>query len=450
MARPRTRHRCTDCAAPSPTWVGRCPACGAWATLVEDTVAGSDPVRSGAEAVPLAGVGPSALTPRPTGVSELDRVLGGGLVPGSVTLMGGEPGIGKSTLALQVARSWAETGTPVLYVSGEESPAQVRARATRLGPVPDSLWVLADADGSAIEAAVARLVPALVVGDSVQTLVDPALGSSPGSVVQVREGAHRLVRLAKATGTVVVLIGHVTKEGSLAGPRALEHVVDTVVAFDGDRHHALRLVRAVKHRFGSTAEVGLLELTPSGLLAVPDPSGVFLADRQPGVAGSVVTATVEGNRPVLVEVQALVTERHPGEARRSSQGIEAGRLALLLAVLEQRAGLALGGRDVFALAVGGVRLSEPGADLAVALAVASAVAGWPVRDDILACGEVGLGGELRRVGRMEQRLAEAGRLGFRRAVVPRSAPDGPAGLELVRVASIAEAVEVAVGLPVLS
>jgi DNA repair protein RadA/Sms len=450
MARPRTRHRCTDCAAPSPTWVGRCPACGAWATLVEDTAAGSGPVRSGAEAVPLAGVGPSALTPRPTGVSELDRVLGGGLVPGSVTLVGGEPGIGKSTLALQVARSWAEAGTPVLYVSGEESPAQVRARATRLGPVPDSLWVLADADGSVIEATVARLVPALVVVDSVQTLVDPALGSSPGSVVQVREGAHRLVRLAKATGTIVVLIGHVTKEGSLAGPRVLEHVVDTVVAFDGDRHHALRLVRAVKHRFGSTAEVGLLELTPSGLLAVPDPSGVFLADRQPGVAGSVVTATVEGNRPVLVEVQALVTERHPGEARRSSQGIEAGRLALLLAVLEQRAGLALGGRDVFALAVGGVRLSEPGADLAVALAVASAVAGWPVRDDILACGEVGLGGELRRVGRLEQRLAEAGRLGFRRAVVPRSAPDGPPGLELVRVATIAEAVEVAVGLPVLS
>lgn len=450
MARTKVRHRCRECSAHSPTWVGRCPSCGAWASLVEERevppAAAGVPV---ARPVPLGGVDPGAVRPRSSGLPELDRVLGGGFVAGSVTLLGGEPGVGKSTLALQVARSWAGDGTPVLYVSGEESAAQVQGRAARLGAVPPSLWVLAEADRASIEAAVAQLAPALVVVDSVQTLIDPDLASAAGSVVQVREGAHRLVQVAKRSGAVLLFVGHVTKDGSLAGPRALEHVVDTVLAFDGDRRHALRLLRAVKHRFGSTAEVGLFDLTGDGLVPLADPSGVFLADRQVGVAGSVVTATVAGNRPLLVEVQALVTEPHPGDVRRSAHGLEAGRLSLLLAVLEQRAGLSVAGRDVFALAVGGARLSEPGADLAVALAVVSALAGWPVRDDLLACGEVGLGGELRSVPRLEQRLAEAHRLGFHRAVVPRSTPDGPPGLALVRVASLAEAVEVAVGTPVL-
>jgi DNA repair protein RadA/Sms len=449
MARTRSTHRCRECSATTPTWVGRCPSCGAWASLVEHRDTGRPGAGpAGSAPVPLASVDPARVRARATGVGELDRVLGGGLIPGSVTLLGGEPGVGKSTLALQVARSWAAAGAPVLYVSGEESDAQVQGRATRLGRVPDSLWVLPDAERAAIDAAVDQLRPELVVVDSVQTLLDPALGSVPGSVVQVREGAQHLVQLAKRTGAAMVLVGHVTKDGGLAGPRVLEHVVDTVLAFDGDRRHALRLVRAVKHRFGATSEVGLFDMTGSGLAPLADPSGVFLADRQVGVAGSVVTATVEGDRPLLVEVQALVTERHGGETRRSAQGLDNGRLALLVAVLEQRAGLSLAGRDVFALAVGGVRLSEPGADLAVALALASASAGWPVRDDLLACGEIGLGGELRSVPRLEQRLAEAHRLGFTRAVVPWSAPIGPAGLDLVRVSTLVEAVEVAVGTPI--
>jgi DNA repair protein RadA/Sms len=449
MARTRSTHRCRECSAITPTWVGRCPGCGAWASLVEaqeDPRRAPGPARPGA--VPLVGVDPGEVRPRPTGVGELDRVLGGGLVPGSVTLLGGEPGIGKSTLALQVARTWAASGVPVLYVSGEESAAQVQGRALRLGAVPDQLWVLPDAERAAIDAAVDRVDPELVVVDSVQTLHDPALGSAPGSVAQVREGAQHLVQRAKALGPAVLLVGHVTKDGALAGPRVLEHVVDTVLAFDGDRRHALRLLRTVKHRFGPTSEVGLFDMTGSGLEALTDPSGVFLADRQVGVAGSVVTATVEGDRPLLVEVQALVTERHGGQVRRSAQGLDGGRLALLVAVLEQRAGVDLAGRDVFALAVGGVRLAEPGADLALALALASASAGWPVRDDLLACGEIGLGGELRSVPRLEQRLAEAHRLGFHRAVVPWSAPPGPTGLDLVRVSSLAEAVEVAVGTPI--
>lgn len=403
---------------------------------------------AGLGAVPLASVDPSGFRPRPTGIEELDRVLGGGLVPGSVTLLGGEPGVGKSTLALQVALRWAVEGSPVLYVSGEESAAQVQGRAARLGPVPDALWVLAEADRAAIDVAVEQLRPALVVVDSVQTLVDPSLDAPAGSVTQVREGAHHLVQLAKGTSAAMVVIGHVTKEGSLAGPRLLEHVVDTVISFDGDRSHALRMIRAVKHRFGPTSEVGLFDMTSGGLATLVDPSGVFLADRQVGVAGSVVTATVEGNRPLLVEVQALVTEVRSGDCRRSAQGVDGGRLSLLTAILDQRAGLGLVGRDVFVLAVGGVKLSEPGADLAIALALASALAGWPVRDDLLACGEVGLGGELRSVPRLEQRLAEARRLGFRRAVVPRSAPVGPPGMDLVRVSTLSEAVEVAVGTPV--
>jgi DNA repair protein RadA/Sms len=427
--------------------VGRCPSCGEWASLRQ----AHDPAPGPAPPAPvrLAGVDPAQVRPRPCGLPELDRVLGGGLVAGSVTLIGGEPGVGKSTLALQVARSWAGSGSAVLYVSGEESAAQVQGRAARLGPVPHELWILAEADLPAVLTGAGNLRPELVVVDSVQTLVDPSVDAAAGSVTQVRLVADRLVRWAKSTGSVVVLVGHVTKEGSLAGPRALEHVVDTVLSFDGDRRHALRVLRAVKHRFGSTTEVGLFDMSAAGLVALADPSGVFLADRQAGVAGSVVTATVEGARPLLVEVQALVTDPHPGDARRSAQGLDPGRLSVLLAVLAQRAGLELSGRDVFALAVGGVKVAEPGADLAIALAVASALAGWPVRDDLLACGEIGLGGELRSVPRLELRLAEGHRLGFRRAVVPRSAPDAPPGLDLVRVASLAEAVEVAVGLPVL-
>jgi DNA repair protein RadA/Sms len=381
--------------------------------------------------------------PVPTGVPELDRVLGGGLVSGSVTLVGGEPGVGKSTLLLQVAAAQATAARPVLYVSAEESAQQVRSRAERLGALVPDLWLLSETQIPAIVAAVDHVEPALVVIDSIQTVVDPELGSSPGSVVQVRECAQRLVQEAKARGVAVVLVGHVTKEGQLAGPRLLEHVVDTVLTFEGDAHHALRLLRAVKHRYGSTNELGLFEMEESGLVGVADASGMFLADRTCGVAGSVVVPIVEGHRPILVEVQALVVRSALPTPRRSAQGFDQGRLGLLVAVLQNRAGLPFGDLDVYASVVGGVRLVEPGSDLGICLALASALTGDALDHDLVASAEVGLGGELRQVAQTPRRLAEAARMGFRRAIVPRSAPDAGTSLEVARVQTLAEAIEAA-------
>jgi DNA repair protein RadA/Sms len=377
---------------------------------------------------------------RSTGIAELDRVLAGGLVPGSVTVLGGEPGIGKSTLLTQVAAEVARGGARVLYVSAEESSQQVRVRAERLGALADGVWLATDTDLGHIVAQIDAVGPDLVVVDSIQTVHDAELGSAPGSVVQVRECAYRLVREAKTRGVAIVLVGHVTKEEGLAGPRVLEHVVDTVLSFEGDDHHALRLVRAVKHRFGSTTEVGIFEMGERGLAEVPDASALFLADRRPGVPGSVVTPALDGHRPLLVEVQALAVKTNLAIARRSAQGLDVGRLAFLLAVLERHARLAVAGNDVFALAVGGVTVTEPGADLAIALAVASSLADRPLPDDVVACAEIGLGGELRQVGQTPRRLAEAARLGFRRVVLPHSAPDPPAGLIALRAATIADAI----------
>lgn len=447
MARTKTVYRCSECGATEHKWTGRCNGCEAWGTLIEEVdgpVAGSGAVAilpPSIPPIPISDVDPTAFNPQPTGVGELDRVLGGGLVPGSVTLLGGEPGIGKSTVLLQAAAEVAASGRKVLYLSGEESAQQIRLRAERLGALHPMLWLATEVALPQVLGAIAEVEPDLVIVDSVQTLLDPQLASTPGSVAQVRECSHRLVQEAKRRGCAMVLVGHVTKEGNLAGPRVLEHVVDTVLSFEGDRHHALRLLRVVKHRFGSTQELGLFEMTEHGLKGVPDPSGLFLADRRVGIPGSVVVPTIEGARPLLVELQVLTTASNLPSPRRSAQGIDSGRLSLLLAVLQQRVGIPTGQVDVYALAVGGVRITEPGADLALGLAVVSSLTGTTVPADLVACGEIGLGGELRQVAHTPRRLAEAARLGFKRAVVPFSAPEAPEGIQTVRVGTLLDAVD---------
>ena len=447
MARTKTLYRCTECGSTEPKWAGRCAGCEAWGTLIEEidgpaAVGGAVPVLPpSSPPVQISDVDPTEFTPRSTGIAELDRVLGGGLVPGSVTLLGGEPGIGKSTVLLQAAAEVAAMGRKVLYLSGEESAQQVRLRAERLGALHPMLWLATEISLPQVLGAIASVEPDLVIVDSVQTLLNPELASTPGSVGQVRECTHRLVQEAKRTGCAIVLVGHVTKEGSLAGPRVLEHMVDTVLSFEGDRHHALRLLRVVKHRFGSTQELGLFEMGEKGLAGVPDASGMFLADRRLGIPGSVVVPTIEGARPLLVELQVLTASSTLPSPRRSAQGIDSGRLALLLAVLQQRVGVQTGQADVYALAVGGVKIVEPGADLALGLAVVSSLTGTPVPPDIVACGEVGLGGELRQVAHTPRRLAEAARLGFKRAVLPFSAPAPPPGIVAIRVGTLIDAVE---------
>ena len=429
----RPVYRCTECDAQAPKWLGRCTECGAWSSLVEER-ASSDPDGSTATAgvvMPLAEVDPIAAAGRPTGVPELDRVLGGGLVPGSVTLLGGEPGIGKSTLLLQAMGRLAASGTRCLLVCAEESVEQVRLRAGRLQALAPSLLVVAETSLPAIAERVGEIAPDVLAVDSIQTVFDPEIASAPGSVGQVREGAHRLVRLAKERAMATVLVGHVTKDGSLAGPRALEHVVDTVLAFEGDRHHALRMLHALKHRYGTTNELGVFEMAEAGMTEVADPSAMFLADRRAGLPGSVVTAAMEGVRPLLVEVQALLSETRAPAPRRSARGLDGARLEMLLAVLAARADCGVGGFDVYASVAGGYRVQDAGADVAVAVAVASAFTGRSVPEGLVAVGEVGLGGELRQAPQTARRLGEAARLGFRAAVVPASTPDVP-GIRLLR------------------
>ena len=406
---------------------------GGEATLVASAPAGRP--------VPIAEVDAIAGEPRPTGITEFDRVLSGGLVPGSVTLVGGEPGIGKSTLLLQVAHSWPGS---VLYVCAEESAQQVRHRAERLGSSTDGLWLLPETDLASVVAGIEEVSPSLLVIDSVQTVADPALPSAAGSVAQVRAVTQRLVSEAKRRDLPVVLVGHVTKEGDLAGPRVLEHLVDTVVTFEGDRHHALRLVRAVKHRFGSTNDLSVFEMAGDGLRGVDDPSHLFLADRRPGVPGSVVTPTLEGRRPIVVEIQALTTPAPPGvPARRTSQGVDPARLALLLAVLTRHAGVRMHEHDVYVSTVGGVRLTEPGVDLSIALAVVSAVVDRPLPPGLAVFGEVGLGGEIRQASHPDRRVAEAERLGCDRILVPERTPGNDASSRLVRVDGIVAALRAA-------
>lgn len=441
MAKVKTVFRCQECDAEVPQWAGRCAGCGEWNTLVEASDSFVPPVLTlvADRPQPLTEIDVSGSAARSTGIGELDRVLGGGLVPGSVTLLGGEPGIGKSTLLLQMAAAQASAGARVLYVSAEESKQQVRLRAERLGLLAPGVWLVSEVAIPNLVAHIEQVLPDVVIVDSIQTVYDPEVSSAPGSVTQVRECAYRLVQESKRRDLATVLVGHVTKDGNLAGPRVLEHVVDTVLAFEGDRHHALRLLRAAKHRFGSTNELGLFEMGDGGLTGVPDPSGLFLADRRHDVAGSVVVPTMEGHRPLLVELQSLVTPTKLPSPRRSAQGLDSGRLALLVAVLGERVKVPLAEFDVYALAVGGVKVVEPGADLALALAVVSARFDEAVPADVVACGEIGLGGELRQVAQTGRRLAEAARLGFRRAIVPESAPEGPPGMDLIRAANLAEA-----------
>jgi DNA repair protein RadA/Sms len=438
-------HRCRECGSATPRWLGRCPDCGEWGTLVEEHEQPAAPlVAPGADRpVPLSEVDPIGATRRSTGLSELDRVLDGGLVPGSVTLLGGEPGMGKSTLVLQALVSMCERGARALLVTAEESKDQIRLRASRLGAVPAALFVVSETSLPAVLAHVDELQPHVVVVDSIQTVVDPDSPGAAGSVSQVRDCAARLVRMAKERDVTVLLVGHVTKDGSLAGPRVLEHVVDTVLAFDGDRHHALRMVHALKHRYGSTQELGLFEMTGAGLAGVPDPSALFLADRRPDAPGSIVAPVLEGARPLLVEMQGLVAKTNAPMPRRNAQGLDASRLALLLAVLERRTRVgSLAGFDVWASVAGGVRVAEAAADLAAAIAVASSCFEHAVPAGMVAVGEVGLGGEVRQVGQLARRLAEAARLGFATAIAPASAPDVD-GIRVVRVPDLATALDAA-------
>jgi len=432
VAKPRSAYVCTECGTQQPRWLGRCPGCGAWETLVEEPLgdgaeaAGGDlialdPAPGAGKALPLAEVDVDAAPRAVTGIPELDRVLGGGLVPGSVVLLGGEPGIGKSTLALQLANQVQAAGGRVLYVTGEESLEQVRLRAERLGEIQPGLMALAETRVESLAEPWREHRPTLVLIDSIQTMRTGRVESAPGSVAQVRESAALLAATAKAHGTALVLIGHVTKEGLLAGPRVLEHLVDAVLNFEGDRGHAFRILRASKNRFGSTQEVGVFTMGSAGLEGVANPSELFLAERHADAPGSCIAPVLEGSRPMLLEMQALVAPAGYGTARRTCLGVDDGRVALLLAVLDRRSDVDLVGCDVYANVAGGVRVVEPAADLAIALALASSRLDRALPADVAACGEVGLGGEVRRVARLDLRIREAARLGFSRILVPRGA-----------------------------
>jgi len=453
---------CSACGNEETRWFGRCPSCGAWNTAAEAPVAAAGGSAAAGRGPPPrwapkagAAVGPAGAGPRPlaqvevlathrwpSGLCELDRVLGGGVMPGSLVLVGGDPGIGKSTLMLQLAETLAAAGRRVLYVSGEESVEQVRLRAGRLGPIPESLLILAETDLEAVLEAAAQVQPDVLVADSVQTLARADLEGGPGSVAQVRECALALLHYAKGSSAAVFLVGHVTKEGSVAGPRVLEHMVDAVLYLEGERYQHYRVLRAAKNRFGSTNELGVYEMTDGGLREVANPSLAFLSERRGVEPGTAVVASLEGTRPLLVEVQALVATSFYGTPQRVTSGFDQRRLALLIAVLERRVGLRLGRHDVFVAVTGGLTLDEPGTDLGLALAVASSYRNRPVLEGTLAVGEMSLSGELRRVSRIEARVREAAALGFKRAAVPamQASDARTEGIEVVPVATVREAI----------
>jgi DNA repair protein RadA/Sms len=459
-------YRCTECGWQAAKWTGRCGECQAWGTVEE--AGKSRLARTGIRAVsyrtaapvstpaiPIGQVDATDARARPTGLDELDRVLGGGLVPGAVLLLAGEPGVGKSTLLLEAGALVAEAG-PVLYVTGEESAAQVRSRADRIGAVSERLFLAAETDLDAVLGHIDAVQPRLLIIDSVQTIAAAEVEGVPGGVTQVRAVANGLIAVAKERSMATILVGHVTKDGSVAGPRALEHLVDVVLYFDGDRHSQLRMARAVKNRYGPTDEVGCFDLGEYGLIGLPDPSGLFLSQHREPVPGTCVTVTLEGRRPLPAEVQALVGTSVLEVPRRTTSGLDAARVGMVLAVLQRRAGVKLGRQDVYAATVGGVRLTEPSVDLAVAISLASSAANLSVPPGVVAIGEVGLAGEVRRVAGLARRLAEAERMGFRRAVVPagsaglegtgtQAARDAAEGLEVVPVEDIRQALAKVLG-----
>lgn len=444
----RPAFRCAECGWTSPRWVGRCGECQAWGTLAEagGPPAGTTQARAVAvPARPIAEVEASHAATWATGVDELDRVLGGGIVSGAVVLLAGEPGTGKSTLLLDVASRAAAQARTVLYVTGEESAAQVRLRGERIGALRPRLLLAAETDLATVLGHVEQVGPDLLVVDSVQTIGSDALEGAPGNVGQVREVAASLIRVAKQRGMATMLVGHVTKDGSIAGPRVLEHLVDVVCQFEGDRHSRLRLLRAVKNRYGPTDEVGCFDLSDTGIVGLPDPSGLFLSRRDAPVPGTAVTVALEGRRPLVAEVQALVAPSALANPRRATSGLDGPRVAMALAVLDRRLGIGLARQDTYVATVGGVRLTEPAADLAVALAVASSASGTPLRQGLVAVGEVGLAGEVRRVVGVGRRLAEAARLGFTTAVVPAGTDDpAPEGMVVHEVADLESAYRCAV------
>ncbi|GJQ21385.1 MAG: DNA repair protein RadA [Bacteroidia bacterium] len=450
MAKIVTKYVCQSCGYVSPRWVGKCPNCSEWNTFVEEAPSPLKVSRKPAgaasriEPVPLDEIEREE-TPRvSTTIGEFDRVLGGGIVPGSLVLLGGDPGIGKSTLMMQLALKLSQS--VVLYVTGEESSRQIKLRAERLEPAgTQHILVLAETNLDLILDVIERATPDLIIVDSIQTMYRPGLESAPGSVSQVRESTALLLRLAKTRGIPIVIIGHVTKEGMIAGPRVIEHMVDTVLQFEGEAHYSYRVLRALKNRFGSTNEIGIFEMHDSGLREVRNPSEVFLSERRSGTSGSTVVASIEGSRPILVEVQALVTSTSYGMPQRTTTGVDTRRLSLLLAVLEKRVGLGLGTQDVFVNIAGGVRIDEPAVDLGIATSITSSLRDAPVDAGAVAVGEIGLGGEIRTIGHIEKRVQEAAKLGFKRIVVPQNNAKGLKGtndIEVIGVDRVERAMEI--------
>ncbi|MFE1771814.1 DNA repair protein RadA [Streptomyces sp. NPDC059008] len=443
----RPSYRCTECGWTTAKWLGRCPECQAWGTVEEfggtPAVRTTAPGRVTTAALPIGQVDGKQAAARSTGVDELDRVLGGGLVPGAVVLLAGEPGVGKSTLLLDAAAKAASDAHRTLYVTGEESASQVRLRADRIGAINDHLYLAAETDLSAVLGHLDTVKPSLLILDSVQTVASPEIDGAPGGMAQVREVAGALIRASKERGMSTLLVGHVTKDGAIAGPRLLEHLVDVVLHFEGDRHARLRLVRGVKNRYGTTDEVGCFELHDEGITGLADPSGLFLTRRAEPVPGTCLTVTLEGRRPLVAEVQALTVDSQIPSPRRTTSGLETSRVSMMLAVLEQRGRIsALGKRDIYSATVGGVKLTEPAADLAVALALASAASDTPLPKNLVAIGEVGLAGEVRRVTGVQRRLSEAARLGFTHALVPADPGKIPDGMRVLEVADVGQALSV--------
>lgn len=450
MAKTHTRFVCQKCAHQSSRWLGRCPDCGEWNTILEEVITErAERATSGGFETPTSVPMPIASIPMeswkrtPSGLSEFDRVLGGGIVPGSLVLIGGDPGIGKSTLLMQASGQLALSGGRTLYVTGEESAQQVRLRGERLGTLAPELYLAAETDIDAIEAHVRNLRPRYLIIDSIQTVFDPSVGSAPATVSQVRACGARLMRLAKSTHTSVFIVGHVTKEGTIAGPRLLEHMVDTVLYFEGDRFQSYRILRAVKNRFGSTDEIGLFEMSDAGLCEVSGASELFLSQRPEHGSGSVVVGIIEGTRPLLVEVQALVARSYATNPRRTSTGIDYNRVCMILAVLEKRCALRMADKDVYVNVAGGLKVAEPAIDLGIAVALASSYRDRGVDPNLVVFGEVGLAGEVRTVHQSDRRLREASRMGFTRALLPGPRPAGgtPEGLELREVRHVNEAIE---------